>query len=592
MPRLWVPDKTIKRVKPPLGAEVDWGHPLARGLIGCYPINEGAGPQVIDLAYRNDAAFAGAGSKRAASVWGSCWEGTGGPNFSGTTDYILAPHSAKYDSLSGLTVAVLAKNHKSAIASTGSEYLSSMMGSGRDEWSFYWSQNEDVNFLVDNGTTTGTAVYTDGITDTKWHWHVGTYDGANVRVYVDGVVGGTSPALTGNIYNSTFPFAIGVGEYASNDASWDGLIAACYAFNRALSIAEIARLIAEPFCFLRVPKRRTIVFVAGGGAETKTVTDTGHGADAIAQIACSLSVSDTGHGTDAMGGLGAALGVQDTGHGTDAISQILAALGVSDSGHGTDALAAIAAVLSVADTGHGADSLAQLLASVTVTDTGHGADSLIAYILKTITDVGHGADAIGQIAASVSVGDTGHGADSIGSLTISLTVSDTGHGLDVVNVDTGATVIHVTDVGHGTDAIAAIAAALSVADTGHGTDAPNIAVSLTVSDLAHGADAVAQLIHGILVADTGHGADSVGQVTVSVRVEDTGHGTDQIAAILVLLAVADSAHGTDAVLKWDSTAQIASITFSMKKRSVTFSLKQPSISIGTFKKRDITFDLN
>src|SRR5690242_19988894 len=38
--------------KPPLGCSIDTGHPLARGLVSCVPLNEGAGMKVYDHAQR------------------------------------------------------------------------------------------------------------------------------------------------------------------------------------------------------------------------------------------------------------------------------------------------------------------------------------------------------------------------------------------------------------------------------------------------------------------------------------------------------------------------------------------------------------
>lgn len=36
------------RIKPPVGAQINWGHPLSRGLVGCWNFNEGSGDRVSD----------------------------------------------------------------------------------------------------------------------------------------------------------------------------------------------------------------------------------------------------------------------------------------------------------------------------------------------------------------------------------------------------------------------------------------------------------------------------------------------------------------------------------------------------------------
>jgi len=37
------------RQKPPLGSLINWAHPLAKGLVGCWLINEGSGNKIINL---------------------------------------------------------------------------------------------------------------------------------------------------------------------------------------------------------------------------------------------------------------------------------------------------------------------------------------------------------------------------------------------------------------------------------------------------------------------------------------------------------------------------------------------------------------
>ena len=46
--------KRFGQDKPPVGSQINWGHPLARGLVGCWLLNEGAGRKAYDLSeYRN-----------------------------------------------------------------------------------------------------------------------------------------------------------------------------------------------------------------------------------------------------------------------------------------------------------------------------------------------------------------------------------------------------------------------------------------------------------------------------------------------------------------------------------------------------------
>ena len=67
--------------KPPLGAEVDWAHPINRDLVGCWLLNEGMGTRATDIAYgevaRPIAAYAWREGLRLqggnAAGYGECW---------------------------------------------------------------------------------------------------------------------------------------------------------------------------------------------------------------------------------------------------------------------------------------------------------------------------------------------------------------------------------------------------------------------------------------------------------------------------------------------------------------------------------------
>ena len=109
---------------------------------------------------------------------------------------------------------------------------------------------------------------------------------------------------------------------------------------------------------------------------TKTVTDTGSGADLIG-INVALSVSDSGAGSDGIGALGANIPVADVGSGADAIAQILANIPVSDVGIGTDDIPSIQVQVPVSDTGQGIDASGAISAVLSVADNGTVIDLIV-----------------------------------------------------------------------------------------------------------------------------------------------------------------------------------------------------------------------
>jgi hypothetical protein len=72
----------------------------------------------------------------------------------------------------------------------------------------------------------------------SWHLVVGTYDGTNARIYVDGALQSTSATsgatnLSGLLY---------VGDNFGNSNFWKGLIDDVRVYNRVLSASQIAAL--------------------------------------------------------------------------------------------------------------------------------------------------------------------------------------------------------------------------------------------------------------------------------------------------------------------------------------------------------------
>ena len=109
-----------------------------------------------------------------------------------------------------------------------------------------WLNSGEFRFYA---TDLGTGVYQNSgisVGDNVWHHLVATYDNANARFYVDGVLRKTN-ALAGSIGTSTRGFDIG----RVNDASplyYPGLLDDVRFYNRALTLGEINRLyqLAQP----------------------------------------------------------------------------------------------------------------------------------------------------------------------------------------------------------------------------------------------------------------------------------------------------------------------------------------------------------
>lgn len=105
-----------------------------------------------------------------------------------------------------------------------------------------WNLNVDsggnLNFTVKSGITYYTGAKA-GIAINTWYHVAGVYDGANVKVYIDGVLG-TDAALVGGTLDSVGDLYVGCDDGLANFT--DGLIDELYLFPVALPVAEIQTL--------------------------------------------------------------------------------------------------------------------------------------------------------------------------------------------------------------------------------------------------------------------------------------------------------------------------------------------------------------
>jgi len=99
---------------------------------------------------------------------------------------------------------------------------------------FYYDQK--LHFSINHWSTN--VAYT-AFTDYGGGWHhvVGTYDGTNIKIYLDGSAG-TSDTYTADIGNIRNTF-IGAGYSTAPNETWDGRIAKVAIYNTALSAAQV-----------------------------------------------------------------------------------------------------------------------------------------------------------------------------------------------------------------------------------------------------------------------------------------------------------------------------------------------------------------
>ncbi len=262
--------------KPFLGARLDPTHPLARGLMAAYHLNEGGGTTLNDATGRSPATvaggppwisgpqgaalrFAGTGAQYAATP-DAPWLATGAGDV--TYEVWANPSPAQ-------TGFLLTKRDSSVYTQT------SLLIAGNSEGGTAGS-----NFcmlLYQGGATAPQRGFKSvaAVADGNWHHFVGVYNGstASASLYVDGVAvpvtvdynAGTPPNVT-----NTEPLSIGAGAQGGA-LPLTGSVAVARAWSRTLSAAEVATLYTDPYAMFQAP-RLIVPASAGGALKSQTLT--------------------------------------------------------------------------------------------------------------------------------------------------------------------------------------------------------------------------------------------------------------------------------------------------------------------------------
>jgi hypothetical protein len=197
------------------------------GLVAAYGFNEGSGTTTADAS----------GNANTATISGATWNVSGkfgkALSFNGSSSLVTIPDSNFIDLTTGMTLE--AWLNPSALSGWRAAMLKE--ASGGLAYSLYAHDNAPrpaatINTGGIDRSTPGTAA----LALNTWTHLAATYDGATLRLYVNGAQV-SSLAVTGNLITSTGALRIGGntiwGEYFS------GLIDEVRVYNRALTPAEI-----------------------------------------------------------------------------------------------------------------------------------------------------------------------------------------------------------------------------------------------------------------------------------------------------------------------------------------------------------------
>ncbi len=210
-------------LKPVLGSQLSLGSHLARGLVGCWLLNEGSGNKVFDLSGNGNT-----GTVSSGTVWKP---GIYGQVLDIDTTVIQPVTLAKEIILTKGTIIIWAKwsgnNNKMLI--------------GKNDVNNNIIISLPTNIRLEDNANTKIS-YTVPALGTDWHQLAFTNDGTNWRVFVDSIQSPTGAGIMGQMNINT----IGNG-YNNTTYVWDDDIGMVMIYNRALSASEIALLYRAQF---------------------------------------------------------------------------------------------------------------------------------------------------------------------------------------------------------------------------------------------------------------------------------------------------------------------------------------------------------
>lgn len=224
--------------------------PLARGLVGAWPLSEGSGTVVRDLAGRNHGTIQG-GAPWVRGPFGSAL------SFNGTSQFINTGNQSPINNGStDLTVAAFI-NRTSTGANTD-QIIANDKDTGTRQFNFCVGGGgfHPGNLLFETFGGGGTLVVSNATLNNNQLYFVGVaFDNTAqvAKMVINGVLD-KSVACTG-FSSSTNNITIGARQYVFNEDYFHGLIDDPLIANRALSVGEMAQLTHDGFAWCRPHSR-------------------------------------------------------------------------------------------------------------------------------------------------------------------------------------------------------------------------------------------------------------------------------------------------------------------------------------------------
>jgi hypothetical protein len=246
-----------QNTKPPLGAKINWSHPLSKGIVGCWLFNEGMGDKVYDSSGNGNTGTL-TNFSHPATVTSGWNPGKFGRaiNFDGSNDRIQFVNNSTLNLSSSFSLCcwvcplVLPTNGTIQSLICKYEGQNSYGMGGYDLRIINDGGIQKIGLVTNKPIASGGADFAYTMIVNKTYFIVGTFDCVKSYIYVNGVyVSSINNVVIPGATNKLLNFG-NFGTYSGSELGryFNGIISNIYFYNRVLLPSEVLQLYTEPFC--------------------------------------------------------------------------------------------------------------------------------------------------------------------------------------------------------------------------------------------------------------------------------------------------------------------------------------------------------
>lgn len=227
--------------KPIRGTQLNKTHPLAKGMVACWLMNEGTGDKVFDLSGNQH--HGTLTNMDPTTDWVAGKDGWG-LDFNGANDRVILSNNMLrhfVDDKLSLSLWMLARD----LSSVGQLLMAGANSNASPGYRLYFIDATTIGFIVGNGTIRDSAYFplSSPLIINTWNHIAVTADLAlEKKLYLNGVLTNTLSLSLGGSLKAATTTAHSFGGWASDTEIFNGKVCSMYMHNRVLAASEVNQL--------------------------------------------------------------------------------------------------------------------------------------------------------------------------------------------------------------------------------------------------------------------------------------------------------------------------------------------------------------